>query len=65
MTSKPNWEGKFNWHGEILTYHRHAHSQAEAKVLMLVAMAKDVGHRAPALFRKYDGSRDNFEIRRI
>jgi hypothetical protein len=65
MTSKPKYEGKFNWHGEVLTYFRHAHSKDEAKVQMLLEMGKAVDRPLGVLVREYNGSEDNFKIRRV
>lgn len=65
MNSKPNWEGKFNWHGEVLTYYRHAHSKAEAKTLMLNEMSKVVDKPLGVLCNLYNGTQANFDMRRI
>jgi hypothetical protein len=65
MADTPKWEGKFNWHGEVLTYYRHAHSKDEAKALMLVEMSKVVDRCLGVLLKRYDGTQDNFEIGRV
>jgi hypothetical protein len=65
LTSKPKWEGKFNWHGEVLTYYRYAHSKDEAKVQMLIEMGKVVDRPLGVLVREYSGKKDNFEIKRV
>ena len=65
MTGKPKYEGKFNWHGEVLTYYREVHSKAEAKTLMLLEMSKMVDRPLGVLLGLYNGTQDNFEMRRV
>lgn len=64
-SGKPKYEGKFNWHGEVLTYYRHAHSKDEAKLQMLLEMGKAVERPLGVLVREYSGKKNNFEIRRV
>lgn len=62
---KIKWEGKFNWHGEVKTYYRHATSEAQAKVRLLNAMARELGVATHSLYPVYDGSVDNFSIKEV
>lgn len=59
---KPKWEGRFNWHGEILVYHTSVADKNAAKILMLKEMAKQVDKPVGILWKMYSKNKDNHKI---
>ncbi len=52
--------GRFNYKGEISTFYRYASSKAQAKQIMIKAMADKLGVKPASLRIYFFGLQDNF-----
>jgi hypothetical protein len=62
---KQNYQGVFNWHGEIITFYRHAASKAEAEPLIFRALAKKVGYTTKFVRDCAYSHGNSFEIKEV
>jgi len=64
MKFKNLYKGQFNWQREIYTFYRYAFSEDSAKVLMFRALAKKLDTSIQNIKVYFNGSSDNFKIRK-
>lgn len=59
---KTLYKGVFNWHGEIFTLHKRAHSSTQAYKMMCTDIAHRVGMTSWAVRQYFSPDKDRYEV---
>jgi hypothetical protein len=62
---KRNYRIQFNWHYEIYTFYKYAHSKKQAKRLCWDELSTRLGLSKRAVQMYFDGSKDNVSIKEV
>jgi hypothetical protein len=63
MKVKSLWRGAFNFHQTAKVMYTYAYSERQAWAVFCQRLAKKDGVHPSAVYRIFDGSRDNYEIK--
>ena len=65
VDAMPNFEGTFNFEGEIIKDWNHARDPKESKRFFITKLAGKLGRTKQSVRRYFSGQKDNFKIKLI